>query len=731
MSLRNKILLFSVLPVSLLMVLVVTIGVLQLRSNMIETAKDRMRGELRSAARVINEGNRKAMAIARMMASAERNGLFGRREESMRLARDILVANPRFIGTSIGYEPDADGQDRTWRMRRDQIGVSTNSTGRFLAYFFRDPAAGGTITAEPLVATGTALYYEGLRQQLSENPTADCIVTEPHIYNGRNLIVEQTCAIQINGKFVGVAGVDRSLEFLDKFLQQLRPAGSVELVLVSSRGRIIAASGIRRAGERDLRTARIEDLYLDENGAILTGLLAEKNGKLVFDQQKATSSGRTTLRGDLKDLLGEFVRDAGNGIVKTFLDPVTGNVHFGASARIPIGGWTLMMFVDSNEVTAPIRRTTRWIVLLAFLGLALVIMILVWLANLLRRRLDSISKLTDRVAEGDLTVDLSAKSSDEIGKLERAIGDMVLSLDILVGKVKKASRHIEMTSAELASGSNRQEQAVNDLASSATEITVSAKEISATARELLGTMKDLTRTAEETASLAGAGHEGLTNMAETMGAMMAATESASSQLALIGEKTGGIRDVVTTIVQVADQTNLLSINASVEANKAGKQGRGFAVIGRQIRLLADQTAVATLEIEQTMKRMGTALASCLGKMQSFATEAKATAGEVEQVCSQASRIIEQGRTLSTHFTVLTEGMKSQSDGARQISDAMVDLSEGVRQTADSLKDFRRARADLDNEVANLRREIARFKMEETTDGGGNEENRREGLPEHS
>jgi methyl-accepting chemotaxis protein WspA len=199
-------------------------------------------------------------------------------------------------------------------------------------------------------------------------------------------------------------------------------------------------------------------------------------------------------------------------------------------------------------------------------------------------------------------------------------------------------------------------------------------------------------------------------MDATMRQLERATSSISARLAAIREKAADISGVVTTITKVADQTNLLSVNAAIEAEKAGEQGLGFLVLAREIRRLADQTAVATLDIEQMVRHMQSAVTAGVMEMDRFAEEVRRGVASVEQIGGQMGQIIGQVQTLSERFDSVNHGMRSQSQGARQISEAMSQLTDGARQSATSLREFNAATAHLRDAVGGLKQEISHFKV---------------------
>ena len=146
-------------------------------------------------------------------------------------------------------------------------------------------------------------------------------------------------------------------------------------------------------------------------------------------------------------------------------------------------------------------------------------------------------------------------------------------------------------------------------AASTNQVSATTKEITATAKELLTTVDHVSELATGAESLVQEGQEKIQGMTGAMGELMAGTETISERLVQISARAEEIVGIITTITKVADQTNLLSLNAAIEAEKAGKYGTGFSVVAKEIRRLADQTAVATLDIESMVQEMLTAVQS--------------------------------------------------------------------------------------------------------------------------
>src|SRR5258708_3075429 len=190
-------------------------------------------------------------------------------------------------------------------------------------------------------------------------------------------------------------------------------------------------------------------------------------------------------------------------------------------------------------------------------------------------------------------------------------------------------------------------------------------------------------------------------MEATMRQVMEAGGAVNAKLAVLHEKASNINQVVTTITKVADQTNLLSLNAAIEAEKAGEFGRGFAVVASEVRRLADQTAVATYDIEQTVKEIQSAVSAGVMGMDKFSEEVRRGIDDVHEVGRQLSQIIEQVQALVPRFETANEGMQAQSVGAEQITEAILQLTESAQETVASLRQSSRPLDGLDRVSTSL------------------------------
>ena len=614
MNLRNKILLYLGLPFVLILILVAGINLYLSWHRMLDSAKIRIHNELDKAVLKIEQGNLESVTIPQIMAIAEENGLFEKREETLAFCKQILTEYPSLSAAYVNRENES------------------------------QPTA--------------------IKKRHLENNTR-WLVAEPYAHDSQHLMVEQSSPIFIAGKCVGIAGVDRNLNFLKEFIQVLKPFKSSSFFLFSENGLLIAST--------------------EKNHSKLEELFSETNNN--FSAQS--------------DII----------LVKT---PKTKNRLFMAKQSIPTGNWTLVMMVSHWEIIQPLLKTFLITLSLSLLGLSVIVYLIYFLTNQIATRIEQAVTLAKEVAQGDLRAEVIVNSQDETGQLLQAIQDMILHLNHLIRQVKQSSYQLTSTATELSTTSRLQEKTIHEFGISSGEIAVAVKDISATSQELYHTMSNVAVIAHKTTNLADEGRSQLGKMEGSMQDLAESTRSISKKLSVINEKAHNINAVVTTISKVADQTNLLSLNAAIEAEKAGTYGLGFVVVAEEIRRLADQTAMATLDIEQMVQEMQGAVSSGVIEMDKFTEEVRSEVQEVAQISGHLEEIIEQVHVLSPRIEMVKEGMLSQTQGASQINEAMDHLIEGVQHTAASLQEFENATKTLYHSVYALQREISRFKTNEKT-----------------
>jgi methyl-accepting chemotaxis protein WspA len=356
-------------------------------------------------------------------------------------------------------------------------------------------------------------------------------------------------------------------------------------------------------------------------------------------------------------------------------------------------------------------RSTRayWTIALSLLvGVALALFAGYVLIQAIKRPLTRLILAMEPMRAGDFSRKETLELGGEFGVLASGFDLMANSLSSLIRRVQKSGLQVNTSATEIAATAQEQLSTASQIAATTSEIGATSKEISATSKELVRTIKDIAEVVEKTAVLAGSGQSGLARMQTTMHQVNEASASISARLGTLSEKAGNIGTVVTTITKVADQTNLLSLNAAIEAEKAGDYGRGFAVVATEIRRLADQTAGATSDIEQMVKEMQSAVAAGVMGMDKFSEEVRRGVEAVEQVSKELSQIIQHVQTLPPNFETVSEGMQSQSLGAQQISDSLSQLSEASQQTVASLRQSNSAIVQLNEASLGLQDSVASF-----------------------
>jgi len=330
--------------------------------------------------------------------------------------------------------------------------------------------------------------------------------------------------------------------------------------------------------------------------------------------------------------------------------------------------------------------------------------------EVLQKKVDALLTAATAVANGDLTAKFNLQGEDAIGQLGLGVRSMIDNLNSLVTQVQRSGVQVTSSATEIAATMKQVDATAVKQAATTNQIATTATEISATTRELANTVDEVAEVAQKATAAAVQSHRGLARMETLMGGVVEAAGIVAEKLDVLKERAANISTVVVAIGRVADQTNLLSLNAAIEAEKAGEYGRGFAVVAAEIRRLADQSAVSTLDIEQIIKEMQESVQVGVQSMAKFASQVRAAVNEVQAVSAEQSTIISQVETLGPRFESVHQSMHFQSKGAEQINQAIINLSDSAQQTVETLRFANNAIARLNDSARGLQQSVSKFKV---------------------
>lgn len=299
---------------------------------------------------------------------------------------------------------------------------------------------------------------------------------------------------------------------------------------------------------------------------------------------------------------------------------------------------------------------------------------------------------------------------DEAFRLLGAFGTMAETLDSLLNGMRDSCSEVDASGSQMVTALHQLEATVTEQAASTNQVVATSKEIFATVQELAQNMHAVTGMAADAANLASAGLSSLNSINAAMQDTLEGAASVSHLLNAISAKAANINRVLTAITNIANRTNLLSLNAAIEAEKAGEHAAGFTVVGLEIRRVADQTAVAALDIEKMLGEMQSAVSEGTRSMAEYAERSRGNSETVASITADLRRSIEYTRNLEPHFEAVNNGMQMQSQAASQILEAMQQLSTVAAQTRDSLARFREIAEHMRATVEVLQGQVARFSV---------------------
>lgn len=294
---------------------------------------------------------------------------------------------------------------------------------------------------------------------------------------------------------------------------------------------------------------------------------------------------------------------------------------------------------------------------------------------------------------------------EEISKLSTAFFIMINNLDNIISKISEAGLQVNSSSVQIYSSAKTLEKSVENQIQQTKEVTETSQNISKKSSQMINRMNEVNDMISQTGDSAEKGSSNLEIMENSIRQLISATSRISSKLELINDKTNKISSVVTTINKISDRTNLLSLNAAIEAEKAGEYGKGFSVVANEISRLAGQTSIATDDIEYMVKEMQSSVASGVMEMDKFSDEVRKAVVKISDINLKLSEVIDKVKNLSPEFELFKKEMLSQVKSALKINELMENFSATVLQNKESLSEFKKASKKLETSIYDLQKEI--------------------------
>lgn len=325
--------------------------------------------------------------------------------------------------------------------------------------------------------------------------------------------------------------------------------------------------------------------------------------------------------------------------------------------------------------------------------------------------LEACSQAARKVADGDLRLeDLEVNSSDEIGVLQAAFNQMVHSQRDVAGQARSACNSLIAAAAAILSSAQEQAAGTKQQAAAVQEITTTVEEISLSGKQVAERSRQVAGTAEAVATSGTVGLQAVRDASIGMEAIREQTETVAENIITLSERTQAVGEIIATVNEIAEQSNLVALNAAIEAADARDQGRRFSVVANEIKNLADQAKEATSQVrgilEQTQKGINTSVMLTEEALKRVEVGRERTT-QSEHVIRQMSDNIQE----SVHaFQQIVGATNQQQIGLEQVTQALHEIRQASQQTAVTTAQLEKASMDLSQLGQNLARTLEKYQL---------------------
>ena len=381
------------------------------------------------------------------------------------------------------------------------------------------------------------------------------------------------------------------------------------------------------------------------------------------------------------------------------------------SVSVPFEGgpWAVVASMPKAEIREVTWAVGIRLVIGSVLAMLFAVGAAVWLLRSKLQPLSDLVRQAEALGAGDLSVRLNVSSHDEIGQLARSFNQMGEALSTMVSHIRSAAEEVNSRAQALSGLSGGAYEGMEQQSGEITSMAGAVEEFSATSLNIADNMGNTERLAQENAQQTRIGRTSMQEASSSLEHIASALNSTATVINTLGQRSQEIGGIVGVITSIAEQTNLLALNAAIEAARAGEQGRGFAVVADEVRNLASRTRQATDEISGMIQSIQQETGNAISTMEHGNVLMQEGLSRNADVASALARIDEQSRSAGQQFAAITTATQEQSSTATLLSSNLHSIALANSEQREVVSNLAITAKELETLAAGLRHEVDRFR----------------------